>query len=140
MCRQRSQDPVECACLDPLPVFDSSNPPTPPSSAVSLGGGIASDFERDAFQTFFDDGILSIAAAGNYGDDSYWYPASYFSVMSVAATDSSDTKASFSQFNNMIDIAAPGVDIVSTVGATPARRPQRRRSPIALTRSLSPTA
>ena len=106
---------------------------------MSLGGGIASDFERDAFQTFFDDGILSIAAAGNDGDSSYSYPASYSSVMSVAATDSNDAKAWFSQYNDEVDIAAPGVGIVSTVGATPARRPQRRRSPIALTRSLSPT-
>ena len=100
---------------------------------MSLGGGIASDFERSAFQTFFDDGILSVAAAGNYGNASYSYPASYSSVMSVAATDSNDAIASFSQYNDEVDIAAPGVSIVSTVGATPARRPQRRRSPIALT-------
>ena len=95
--------------------------------------------ERDAFQTFFDDGILIVASAGNGGSSSYSYPASYPSVMSVAATDSSDAKASFSQSNDEVDIAAPGVDVVSTVGATPARRPQRRRSPNALTRSLSPT-
>ena len=89
---------------------------------MSLGGPGRSDFERDAFQTFFDDGILSIAAAGNGGSSSYSYPASYPSIMSVAATDSSDAKASFSQFNDEVDIAAlEGVDVVSTVGATPVR-------------------
>ena len=88
---------------------------------MSLGGGAPSNFERSAFQTFFDDGILTVAAAGNDGDDSYLYPASYSSVMSVAATDSNDAKASFSQFNDEVDIAAPGVDVVSTVGATPVR-------------------
>ena len=83
--------------------------------------------ERDAFQTFFDDGILIVASAGNDGDDSYNYPASYPSVMSVAATDINDAKAGWSQYNDEVDIAAPGVDIVSTVGATRGRRPQRRR-------------
>ncbi|EOD12746.1 hypothetical protein EMIHUDRAFT_124541, partial [Emiliania huxleyi CCMP1516] len=73
-------------------------------------------FERDAFQKFFDDGILSIAAAGNGGDSSYFYPASHSSVMSVAATDINNAKAWFSQYNDEIDIAAPGVDIKSTVG------------------------
>ena len=81
---------------------------------LCLGGGGPSS--TDAFQTFFDDGILSIAAAGNGGSSSYIYPASYPSVMSGAATDISDAKASFSQFNDEVDIAAPGVDVVSTVG------------------------
>ena len=84
---------------------------------MSLGGPGRSDFERDAFQTFFDDGILIVASAGNGGSSSYSYPASYPSIMSVAATDSSDAKASFSQFNDEVDIAA----LVSTVGATPVR-------------------
>ena len=88
---------------------------------MSLGGGGPSSTERDAFQTFFDDGILIVASAGNGGSSSYSYPASYSSVMSVAATDSSDAKASFSQFNDEVDIAAPGVDVVSTVGAAPVR-------------------
>ena len=83
---------------------------------MSLGGGGPAEFERNAFQAFFDDGILSIAAAMNAGDDSYSYPASYESIMSVAATDSDNARASFSQYNDAVDIAAPGADILSTVG------------------------
>ena len=88
---------------------------------MSLGDGGPSSTERDAFQTFFEEGILSVAAAGNGGDSSYLYPASYSSVMSVAATDINNVRASFSQYNDAIDIAAPGVGIKSTVGATPVR-------------------
>merc|ERR1719197_2130187 len=84
---------------------------------MSLGGGGASDFERNYFQDLFDNqGVLTIAAAGNGGSPSYLYPASYPSIMSVAATDSSDAKASFSQYNDEVDIAAPGVSVLSTVG------------------------
>ena len=65
--------------------------------------------------------VAQMAARGGNVTMSYSYPASYPSIMSVAATDSSDAKASFSQFNDEVDIAAPGVDVVSTVGATPVR-------------------
>jgi subtilisin family serine protease len=58
--------------------------------------------------------ILVIAAAGNQGDNTYSYPASLPVVMSVAATTQNYTKASFSQFNEQVDIAAPGVHILST--------------------------
>jgi serine protease len=36
-------------------------------------------------------------------------------VMSVAAVDSNLARAAFSQVNSQIDLAAPGVDILSTV-------------------------
>ncbi|EOD15185.1 hypothetical protein EMIHUDRAFT_245984 [Emiliania huxleyi CCMP1516] len=84
--------------------------------SMSLGGGFSSDFERDAFQKFFNDGILSIAAAGNGGSSSYFYRGSYSWVMRVAAPDSNNGKGGFSQYNGGIDIAAPGVDVVLTVG------------------------
>ncbi len=48
------------------------------------------------------------------------YPAGYASVMSVAAVDLNSAKASFSQFNSDVEIAAPGVGVVSTTPfATP---------------------
>lgn len=53
-------------------------------------------------------GILIIAAAGNLGSSSYQYPASYSSVISVAAVDSTGRRASYSQYNDRIDCAAPG--------------------------------
>lgn len=41
------------------------------------------------------------------------YPASYENVISVAAVDQNLKRASFSQYNQFVDIAAPGVDILS---------------------------
>ena len=74
----------------------------------------SSSAEQAAFDSAFSQGVLSIAAAGNSGDSSFSYPASYNSVMSVAAVDSSGNKANFSQFNSQVEIAAPGVGVNST--------------------------
>lgn len=82
---------------------------------MSLGGGGPSSTERNGFQRLFDQGVLSVAAAGNGGDTSFWYPASYDSVISVAAVDSSRDLASFSQRNSQVELAAPGKGVRSTV-------------------------
>lgn len=83
-------------------------------TSMSLGGGGSSNAERQAFASSYAQGMLHIAAAGNDGNSSLSYPASYDSVVSVAAVDSSENKASFSQFNNQVEIAAPGVGVNST--------------------------
>jgi serine protease len=83
--------------------------------SMSLGGGSSSTTERNAFQSLYDAGILSIAAAGNAGTTQHSYPASYASVVSVAAVDSAKVAASFSQRNNQVELAAPGVAVRSTV-------------------------
>ncbi len=62
--------------------------------------------------------IALIAAAGNNNSSQLYYPASYDHVISVAATNSSDTKASFSNYGSAVDIAAPGRDIWSSVATT----------------------
>jgi subtilisin family serine protease len=85
---------------------------------MSLGGGRPSLLEESAFNSLWSQGLLSIAAAGNDGSSAYNYPASYGSVVSVAAVDSSKNIASFSQFNSAVDLAAPGVAVESTVGWT----------------------
>ena len=75
---------------------------------------------RTAIRRGGDAGILFIAAAGNKGQDSDEiprYPASYPSeyVVSVAATDNLDQLGSFSnRGRRSVDIAAPGVGILST--------------------------
>ncbi len=81
---------------------------------MSLGGGTSSTTERNGFDTLNAAGILSIAAAGNAGNTTMSYPASYTSVMSVAAVDASKALASFSQRNSQVEIAAPGVGVLST--------------------------
>ena len=87
---------------------------------MSLGGSFSSTTERNAFQGLYDRGILSIAAAGNAGDTSFSYPASYDSVISVAAVDQSKALAAFSQRNNQVELAAPGVGVLSTVSLVSA--------------------
>lgn len=83
--------------------------------SMSLGGAQKSKLEERAFNTLYSQGILSIAAAGNEGTSALSYPASYDSVMSVAAIDANKVVADFSQFNSQVEIAAPGVAVLSTV-------------------------
>jgi subtilisin len=59
------------------------------------------------------DGLLIVAAAGNGG--AVDYPAAYSSVIAVSATDEYDNLASFSSTGKQIELAAPGVDINSTL-------------------------
>lgn len=83
--------------------------------SMSLGGTFKSVTEDRAFSDAYAAGVLSIAAAGNDGNNRYSYPASYDSVVSVAAIDSTETVADFSQFNSQVELAAPGVSVLSTV-------------------------
>lgn len=64
-----------------------------------------------------DKGKILVAAAGNSGtsgDGYYFYPASYPGVISVASVDKDNIIATTSQRNNRVDIAAPGVSIITT--------------------------
>jgi len=88
--------------------------------SMSLGGPTASTTENNAFQSAYDNGVLSVAAAGNDGSTRKSYPASYASVISVAAVDSAEAVASFSQKNDAVELAAPGVGVVSTTPFKPA--------------------
>lgn len=83
--------------------------------SMSLGGSKSSLTEKRGFASLYSKGILSIAAAGNDGNTAYSYPASYDSVMSVAAIDEAGAVADFSQQNDQVEIAAPGVGVLSTV-------------------------
>ncbi len=82
---------------------------------MGLGGGTQSQTEKDGLQSLYNSGTLLIAAAGNAGNTTTSYPAGYPSVMAVAAIDSSKALASFSQRNSTVEIAAPGVGVLSTV-------------------------
>ena len=83
--------------------------------SMSLGGSRSNVTERRGFDTLYSQGILSIAAAGNEGTTAYSYPASYSSVVSVAAIDVNKAVADFSQKNDQVELAAPGVGVLSTV-------------------------
>jgi subtilisin family serine protease len=83
--------------------------------SMSLGGGASNRTEQTKFQQLLDANILSIAAAGNDGSTRTSFPAGYASVVSVAATDVNNLKASFSQANRDVELAGPGVGVLSTV-------------------------
>lgn len=85
---------------------------------MSLGGGRAQRMEEAAFDWIESVGTLSIASAGNSGTRAYNYPASYSSVVSVAAVDDTMSVARFSQKNDAVELAAPGVGVLSTVPYT----------------------
>lgn len=81
--------------------------------------GAASQFEQEVIAFAQSRGCAVVAAAGNDGIEAAHYPASYAGVLSVTATatDSNDVVAGFSNFGNTIDVAAPGVGILSTLDA-----------------------
>ncbi len=84
----------------------------------SWGGGDATETMHDAIEAAHALGVLFIAAAGNSAVAVPMYPASYDNdnVISVAATDSADQMASFSNYGvPHVDLGAPGVNILSTV-------------------------
>ena len=80
------------------------------------GGGFSSTFSNLIQAAGEDYEHIFCAAAGNGGGSSASYPAAYshYNIISVAATDSNDSRASFSQYGLNVDIAAPGVDVLST--------------------------
>ena len=95
---------------------------------ASYGGGGYNALERAAINAAGAAGIVFCAAAGNGGDDGIGddndatphYPSSYdcANIIAVAATDDVDALADFSNYGaKSVDLAAPGVGILSTVPA-----------------------
>ncbi len=73
-------------------------------------------FLRDALQYAHAHGVLVVAAAGNAGGNvDAVVPVNCPYVIGVAATNSSDQVASFSNRGQSVDVSAPGVNILSTV-------------------------
>lgn len=85
---------------------------------MSLGGPVKNRTEQRAFGNAYNAGVLSIAAAGNDGNTRHSYPASYDSVISVAAVDSAEVVADFSQQTSQVELSGPGVAVRSTVTET----------------------
>lgn len=88
---------------------------------ASFGGGGSNSIERAAIQAAGSAGIIYCAAAGNSSlnhDVTADYPASYrlTNMIVVAASDQNDALASFSDYGSTtVDLAAPGVNVLSTV-------------------------
>jgi uncharacterized repeat protein (TIGR01451 family) len=80
----------------------------------SWGSWNYSNTNQNIVNALWDEGIVIVAPAGNNGDSIRFYPAAYDNVLSVAATDSTDHKASFSGYGSWVDISAPGTRLYST--------------------------
>lgn len=75
---------------------------------LSLGGPDGAATLQDAITRAHNAGILVVAAMGNGGTATPYYPAANAHVMAVAATDQNDVRASYSNYGTHSDIAAPG--------------------------------
>ncbi len=84
-------------------------------------GGREDPVQRDAVAYAASMGVVLVAAAGNDSSSLFAYPANLPAVISVAATNLSGNRASYSNFGAWVDVAAPGGDytaggmILSTV-------------------------
>ena len=83
---------------------------------MSLGGSSYSQTVKDACKDAYKKGVLLVAAAGNDGPrpDTVLYPAAYDEVIAVSATNRSDDIARFSSRGEEVELAASGVDILSS--------------------------
>ncbi|KAJ4128989.1 hypothetical protein NW768_007515 [Fusarium equiseti] len=80
---------------------------------ASLGGPYT-EIGNDAVKAATKLGITCVAAAGNFGDDAAFYsPASAPSAITVGAVDSSGYRTIWSNYGAVVDISAPGSDILS---------------------------
>ncbi|MEM4024325.1 S8 family peptidase, partial [Pyrobaculum sp.] len=87
--------------------------------SMSLGGPSDSSVLRDASYWAYQQGAVQVVAAGNSGDgnpstDNVSYPARYSWVIAVAAVDQNGVVPTWSSDGPEVDVAAPGVNILST--------------------------
>jgi serine protease len=88
---------------------------------MSLGGPGDDPVLRDAVQRAVNvSNVVVVAAAGNDGNNTWQYPAAYPEVIAVGATTANGTLTDFSSFGSWVDVAAPGVDILSTYPRVPS--------------------
>ncbi|MEW6747838.1 MAG: S8 family serine peptidase [Planctomycetota bacterium] len=68
-----------------------------------------------ALNNAYEAGVVNVAAAGNEGNDRPFYPAYGLNVIGVAATDSSENRAGYSNYGEWVSVCAPGDNIYSSI-------------------------
>ncbi len=81
---------------------------------MSLGGPGYGAVLDTAVANAVGRGVVVVAAAGNDGSDVVQYPAAFYGVIAVAATNPGGVKTDFSSYGNWVDVAAPGWDVLTT--------------------------
>ena len=82
---------------------------------IEAGTFSQSNILLDAVNYAYDNRVFLCAPAGNSNSQHKFYPAANENVTGVAASDQDDKKASFSNYGEWVDIAAPGNKIFSTM-------------------------
>jgi serine protease len=80
----------------------------------SWGGAGYSLLGQETINYAMSKGALVVCAAGNDNSTELFYPANYDGVLSVAATGTTDVRASYSNYGHGVDVCAPGTSIYST--------------------------
>jgi subtilisin family serine protease len=83
---------------------------------LSLGGPGSSVELANALEYASTKGVLVVAAAGNAGAMTQFYPAADPHAISVAATTVADSRYSWSNFGSWVRLAAPGCNIAPILG------------------------
>lgn len=78
---------------------------------LSLGGTTNSTTLQNAVNYAWNKGCVIVAAAGNNGNSTSFYPAACNNVVAVSATRSDDTRPTWSNFGSYVDLSAPGESI-----------------------------
>lgn len=81
---------------------------------LSLGNYADGAFLHDAIKYAYDRDVVLVAATGNDNTSQPGYPAAYPEVFAVSATNQDNTKASYSNYGDYVDVVAPGTSIAST--------------------------
>jgi thermitase len=85
--------------------------------SMSFAGGPSATLRRAVARAWKNGrrrGAVLVGAAGNNGGYQASFPAAYKQVISVAATNDRDQQAWFSNAHSSVDVAAPGIQILST--------------------------
>lgn len=90
---------------------------------MSLGGAASSSLDS-AVENLYNNGYVMVVAAGNSNTDACTSsPARTSNAITVAATDNTDTRASYSNYGSCVDIFAPGSQINSSwIGSNTATK------------------
>ncbi|MEU6867071.1 type VII secretion-associated serine protease mycosin [Streptomyces sp. NPDC046876] len=80
---------------------------------ISIVGGSQSEELKQAVKYALDKGKLIFAGVGNDGASDIYYPAATPGVVGVGAVDSEGAPTKESQHNESVDLAAPGMDIMT---------------------------
>jgi thermitase len=86
---------------------------------MSFGSSSRSETVERAINIAWNNNVVLVASAGNGGGSAPYYPAAYENCIAVASIGPNDQKAGDSNFGPWVDVAAPGVGILSTLPNRP---------------------